>query len=144
MERYRSISTPPRLSTSSRRLSAFSRQLSTPSQLSTPGRRATRDYDDDHLTPGYQRDTIASLAKQSPRRLCPSIEQRIRVLEAEIAILKNQRGFLATMIRQEKSDLLTVDEITSAAGKLGLLDKLEVVGSSGGDPEKNSNSSNNS
>lgn len=156
MEHYRSTSTPPRFSASwsaSRRMSGFSGgggQISSPSRLSSAhgGRRSTRgDWSRDshlhfqppHPTPSYQRDTIASLAKQSPRKLSPSIEERIRVLEAEIAILKNQRGFLATMIRQEKHadrHSLTTDEIAAAAERLGVFEKLEEVAAPGGDPEK--------
>lgn len=156
MEHYRSTSTPPRFSASSsasRRMSSFSGgggQISSPSRLSSAhgGRRSTRgDWSRDshlhfqppHPTPSYQRDTIASLAKQSPRKLSPSIEERIRVLEAEIAILKNQRGFLATMIRQEKHadrHSLTTDEIAAAAERLGVFEKLEEVAALGGDPEK--------
>ncbi|KAI5844518.1 hypothetical protein DFP73DRAFT_526898 [Morchella snyderi] len=151
-----STSTPPRFSASSsasRRMSGFSGgggQISSPSRLSSAhgGRRSTRgDWSRDshlhfqppHPTPSYQRDTIASLAKQSPRKLSPSIEERIRVLEAEIAILKNQRGFLATMIRQEKHadrHSLTTDEIAAAAERLGVFEKLEEVAAPGGDPEK--------
>lgn len=106
MEHHRSISTPPRLSTTSNRLSISSRKLSVWSRLSTTGGYGCRGYDD-YLKPGYQRDTISSLAKQSPRKVFgfPTMEERIRSLEAEIDFLRDRGRFLATVVMKEKHDL---------------------------------------
>lgn len=122
IEHQRSISTPPHPSTL-HRLSLPSRKLSTWSRLSTACLYSCGSYND-HLTPGYQRDTISSLAKRSPRRVFgfPTMEERIRSLEAEIGLLKDRRRFLATVIMKERGDLLTPHEINSAAEKLGLFD----------------------
>lgn len=67
----------------------------------------------------------------------PTMEQRIRNLEAEIDLLSDRRRFLATVIMGEKHDYLTSYEITSAAEKLGLLESVERQGSlRREDPEK--------